>query len=332
MLYQHRVDAEVPIEDVAGTVKDLIDAGKVAHFGLSEAGADTIRRTHAVQPVAAVQNEYSIWARESDAEVLPTCAELGIGFVPWSPLGQGFLTGTVGRGQSFDGNDIRSRFPRFTAEALDANQPVADLVVDIAARQQVTPAQVALAWLLAKSPNVVPHPRLPQDPTDSGEPHRRRSPPHPERDRRDRPAVRRPDRDRSPRAAATKATAEPRPRRSSVFTATERKFIVSDDNLTPAQRLVGDFAPKLAELTDHVLFGDVWERSGLSKRDRSLVTVASLVTSGSTEQLVGHLRRAKDNGLTEDELKEAIIHLAFYAGWPKAMSAIQVAKKVFTDA
>jgi aryl-alcohol dehydrogenase-like predicted oxidoreductase len=158
LLYQHRVDPEVPIEDVAGTVKELIDAGKVAQFGLSEAGADTIRRAHAVQPVAAVQNEYSIWARESEAEVLPTCAELGIGFVPWSPLGQGFLTGTVGRGQSFDRNDIRSRFPRFTAEALNANQPVVDLVVDIAARQQVTPAQVALAWLLAKSPNVVPIP------------------------------------------------------------------------------------------------------------------------------------------------------------------------------
>jgi hypothetical protein len=199
LLYQHRVDPELPIEDVAGTVKELIDAGKVAHFGLSEAGVDTIRRTHAGQPVAAVQNEYSIWARESDAEVLPTCAELGIGFVPWSPLGQGFLTGTVGRGQSFDGNDIRSRFPRFTAEALDANQPVADLVVDIAARQQVTPAQVALAWLLAGVPERRAHPRLPQGPTDSGEPHRRRSPPQPERDRRDRPAVRRPDRDRSPR-------------------------------------------------------------------------------------------------------------------------------------
>ena len=119
---------------------------------------DTIRRGHAVQPVAAVQNEYSIWARESEAEVLPTCAELGIGFMPWSPLGQGFLTGRVGRGQSFDGNDIRSRFPRFTAEALDANQPVVDLVVEIAARQQVTPAQVALAWLLASPRTSCPSP------------------------------------------------------------------------------------------------------------------------------------------------------------------------------
>jgi aryl-alcohol dehydrogenase-like predicted oxidoreductase len=145
----------VPIEDVAGTVKELINVGKVAHFALSEAGTDTIRRAHAVQSVAAVRNEYSIWAPESEAEVLPTCAELGMGFVPWSPLGQGFLTGTVGWGPSFDSNDIRSRFPRFTAEALDANQPVVDLVVDIAARQQVTPAQVASAWLLAKSPNVV---------------------------------------------------------------------------------------------------------------------------------------------------------------------------------
>ncbi|HYI52597.1 MAG TPA: aldo/keto reductase [Microlunatus sp.] len=158
LLYQHRVDPNVPIEDVAGTVKELIDAGKVAHFGLSEAGADTIRRAHAVQSVAAVQNEYSIWARESEAEVLPTCADLGIGFVPWSPLGQGFLTGTVQAGQSFDSNDIRSRFPRFTKEALDANQPVVDLVVDIAGRRQVTPAQVALAWMLTKSPHIVPIP------------------------------------------------------------------------------------------------------------------------------------------------------------------------------
>jgi aryl-alcohol dehydrogenase-like predicted oxidoreductase len=158
LLYQHRVDPNVSIEDVAGTVKELIDSGKVAGFGLSEAGADTIRRAHVVQAVTAVQNEYSIWARDSEAEVLPTCAELGVGFVPWSPLGQGFLTGTVGQGQSFDSKDIRSRFPRFTAEALEANQPVLDLVVDIAARHQVTAAQVALAWLLTKSPHIVPIP------------------------------------------------------------------------------------------------------------------------------------------------------------------------------
>jgi aryl-alcohol dehydrogenase-like predicted oxidoreductase len=158
LLYQHRVDPNVPIEDVAGTVRELIEAGKVAGFGLSEAGADTIRRAHVVQAVTAVQNEYSIWARESEAEVLPTCAELGIGFVPWSPLGQGFLTGTVHRGQSFDSNDIRSRFPRFTSEALDANQPIVDLVLDIADRLEATPAQVALAWLLAKAPHIVPIP------------------------------------------------------------------------------------------------------------------------------------------------------------------------------
>jgi aryl-alcohol dehydrogenase-like predicted oxidoreductase len=152
LLYQHRVDPQVPIEDVAGTVKTLIEAGKVAHFGLSEASADTIRRAHTVHPVAAVQSEYSIWARDPEAGVLPTCAELGIGFVPWSPLGQGFLTGTVGREASFTASDIRSRFPRFTPEALAANQPIVDLVVEIAERQQVTPGQVALAWLLAKSP------------------------------------------------------------------------------------------------------------------------------------------------------------------------------------
>ena len=158
LLYQHRVDPEVPIEDVAGTVKDLIASGKVVHFGLSEASADTIRRAHAVQPVAAVQSEYSIWARDPEAEVLPACAELGIGFVPWSPLGQGFLTGTVGRSESFAANDIRSRFPRFTPEALAANQPIVDLVTEIADRSHVTAGQVALAWLLAKSPSIVPIP------------------------------------------------------------------------------------------------------------------------------------------------------------------------------
>jgi aryl-alcohol dehydrogenase-like predicted oxidoreductase len=124
LLYQHRVDLNVPIEDVAGTVRGLIVEGKVGHFGLSEASADTIRRAHAVQPVAAVQSEYSIWARDPETEILPVCEELGIGFVPWSPLGQGFLTGAVGKDQSFAANDIRSRFPRFTQEALEANQPV----------------------------------------------------------------------------------------------------------------------------------------------------------------------------------------------------------------
>jgi aryl-alcohol dehydrogenase-like predicted oxidoreductase len=158
LLYQHRVDPDVPIEDVAGTVRDLIAEGKVGHFGLSEASAKTIRRARAVQPVTAVQSEYSIWARDPEAEVLPVCQELGIGFVPWSPLGQGFLTGTVGRGDSFSDNDIRSRFPRFTREALEANQPIVDLVKEIAQRKGVTPGQVALAWLLARSRSIVPIP------------------------------------------------------------------------------------------------------------------------------------------------------------------------------
>ncbi|WP_431904616.1 aldo/keto reductase [Amycolatopsis thermoflava] len=158
LLYQHRVDPQVPIEDVAGTVRDLITEGKVAHFGLSEASADTIRRAHAVQPVAAVQSEYSIWARDPEDEVLPVCEELGIGFVPWSPLGQGFLTGKVSAGQSFSSDDIRSTFPRFTQEALEANQPVVDLVKEIATSKDATPAQVALAWLLAKKPWIVPIP------------------------------------------------------------------------------------------------------------------------------------------------------------------------------
>lgn len=158
LLYQHRVDPNVPIEDVAGAVKDLIQAGKVKYFGLSEAGAQTIRRAHAVQPVAAVQNEYSLWARDAEAEVLAACEELGVGFVPWSPLGQGFLTGTVSTDQTFAANDIRSRFPRFTPEAMAANQPLVELVGKIAQRQQATPAQIALAWLLAQKPFIVPIP------------------------------------------------------------------------------------------------------------------------------------------------------------------------------
>lgn len=158
LLYQHRVDPNVPIEEVAGTVKELVDEGKVLHFGLSEAGADTVRRAHAVLPVSAVQNEYSLWARDPEPEVLPACAELGIGFVPWSPLGQGFLTGTVASTATFTADDIRSRFPRFTPEALAANQPIVDLVNEVARSAGATPAQVALAWLLSRGESVVPIP------------------------------------------------------------------------------------------------------------------------------------------------------------------------------
>lgn len=158
LLYQHRVDPGVPIEDVAGTVKDLIAAGKVKHFGLSEAGAETLRRAHAVQPVAALQSEYSLWARDPEAEVLPTCAELGIGFVPWSPLGQGFLTGTLQAGQSFEAGDVRSRFPRFAPAIMAANQPLLDLLARVARGKGASSAQVALAWLLAQGPWVVPIP------------------------------------------------------------------------------------------------------------------------------------------------------------------------------
>ena len=158
LFYQHRVDPNVPIEDVAGAVKDLIAEGKVKHFGLSEASAQTIRRAHAVQPVAAVQSEYSLWARDPEAEVLPTCEELGIGFVPWSPLGQGFLTGKVDAKTSFESTDVRSRFPRFTEEARVANQPIVDSLTKIAARKKATPAQIALAWLLSKQPWIVPIP------------------------------------------------------------------------------------------------------------------------------------------------------------------------------
>jgi len=158
LFYQHRVDPNVPIEDVAGAVKDLITEGKVKHFGLSEASAQTVRRAHAVQPVAAVQSEYSLWARDPEAEVLPTCEELGIGFVPWSPLGQGFLTGKVDAKTSFESTDVRSRFPRFTEEARVANQPIVDSLNKIAARKKATPAQIALAWLLSKKPWIVPIP------------------------------------------------------------------------------------------------------------------------------------------------------------------------------
>jgi aryl-alcohol dehydrogenase-like predicted oxidoreductase len=158
IFYQHRVDPAVPIEDVAGTIKDLIQAGKVKHFGLSEAGADTIRRAHAVQPVTAVQSEYSIWTRDPEPEVLPTCEELGIGFVPWSPLGQGFLTGKIDASTKFESTDFRAVFPRFTEEARKANLAVVDLLKQIAERKKATPAQIALAWLLAKKPWIVPIP------------------------------------------------------------------------------------------------------------------------------------------------------------------------------
>jgi aryl-alcohol dehydrogenase-like predicted oxidoreductase len=158
LFYQHRVDPDVPIEEVAGAVKDLIRQGKVRHFGLSEAGAQTIRRAHAVQPVTALQSEYSLWWREPEAEVLPTLEELGIGFVPFSPLGKGFLTGKIDENTRFDATDFRNIVPRFSPEARKANQAVVDLLGSIAARTKATPAQVALAWLLAQKPWIVPIP------------------------------------------------------------------------------------------------------------------------------------------------------------------------------
>jgi aryl-alcohol dehydrogenase-like predicted oxidoreductase len=159
LYYQHRVDPDVPIEDVAGAVKELIEAGKVKHFGMSEAAAGTIRRAHAVQPLTAVQSEYSLWWRRPEEEVLATCGELGIGFVPFSPLGKGFLTGTINASTSFDpGNDIRTTIPRFTPDALRHNQAVVDLLSSIAQRKGATPGQIALAWLLAQKPWIVPIP------------------------------------------------------------------------------------------------------------------------------------------------------------------------------
>ena len=158
LLYQHRVDPEVPIEDVAGAMKDLIAEGKVTHYGLSEAGAQTIRRAHAVHPVAAIQSEYSIWTRDPEPEVLPTCEELGIGFVPWSPLGQGFLTGKIDATTTFDSSDFRAVFPRFTPDAREANMALVEVIKQIAQRKNATPAQVALAWLLAQKPWIVPIP------------------------------------------------------------------------------------------------------------------------------------------------------------------------------
>ena len=158
LLYQHRVDPAVPIEDVAGAVKQLIAEGKVRHFGLSEAGAATIRRAHAVQPVTAVQSEYSIWTRDPEAEVLPTCEELGIGFVPFSPLSSGFLTGKIDQTTTFGSSDVRSRYPRFAPEARQSNLALVDLLKRIAARKHATPAQVALGWLLAQKAWIVPIP------------------------------------------------------------------------------------------------------------------------------------------------------------------------------
>ena len=158
LLYQHRVDPNVPIEDVAGAVKQLIQAGKVKHFGLSEAGVKTIRRAHAVQPLTAVQSEYSLWWRKPEQEVIPALEELGIGFVPYSPLGKGFLTGKIDENARFDSSDFRSTLPRFTPEALKANQALIDLLGNIAKRKKATPAQIALAWLLAQKPWIVPIP------------------------------------------------------------------------------------------------------------------------------------------------------------------------------
>jgi aryl-alcohol dehydrogenase-like predicted oxidoreductase len=158
LFYQHRVDPDVPIEDVAGAVKGLIQEGKVKHFGLSEAGAQTIRRAHAVQPVTAVQSEYSLWTRRPEAEVLPTLEELGIGFVPYSPLGKGFLTGKIDENTTFDSSDFRNILPRFTPEARKANQALVDLLGKTAERKRATPAQIALAWLLAQKPWIVPIP------------------------------------------------------------------------------------------------------------------------------------------------------------------------------
>ncbi|HTV96149.1 MAG TPA: aldo/keto reductase [Steroidobacteraceae bacterium] len=158
LFYQHRVDPEVPIEDVAGTVKQLIQAGKVRHFGLSEAGVQTIRRAHAVQPVTALQSEYSLWWRAPQSEVLPALEQLGIGLVPYSPLGRGFLTGKIDENTTFDSSDFRNIVPRFTPQARKANKALVDLLATLAARKKVTPAQLALAWLLAQRPWIVPIP------------------------------------------------------------------------------------------------------------------------------------------------------------------------------
>jgi aryl-alcohol dehydrogenase-like predicted oxidoreductase len=158
LFYQHRVDPGVPIEDVAGAVKELLQQGKVKHFGLSEAGVQTIRRAHAVQPLTALQNEYSLWFRDPEEEVLPTLEELGIGFVPYSPLGRGFLTGKINENTTFDSSDFRNILPRFTPEARKTNQALVDLLGEIAKRKKATPAQIALAWLLAQKPWIVPIP------------------------------------------------------------------------------------------------------------------------------------------------------------------------------
>ena len=158
LLYQHRVDPDVPIEDVAGTVRELVEEGKVRHFGLSEAGVQTIRRAHAVQPVTALQNEYSLWWREPEEEIIPTVEELGIGFVPFSPLGKGFLTGKIDENTAFESGDFRNTVPRFDPEARKANRAFVELLERIAEREQVTPAQIALAWLLAQRPWIVPIP------------------------------------------------------------------------------------------------------------------------------------------------------------------------------
>ena len=178
LYYQHRVNPEVPIEEMAGAVKDLVAVGKVKHFGMSEAAEDTIRRAHAVQPVTAVQSEYNLWWRRPEQGVLAACAELGIGFVPFSPLGKGFLTGTVDTSTTFAANDLRAQIPRFSGEALQHNLALVEEVKTIATAKGATPGQVALAWLLAQQPWIVPDPRHHQAPPTRGEPRRRRRHPH----------------------------------------------------------------------------------------------------------------------------------------------------------
>ncbi len=312
LFYQHRVDPKVPIEEVAGTVKELIQEGKVKHFGMSEAGVQTVRRAHAVQPVTAVQSEYSLWWRRPEEELLPALEELGIGFVPFSPLGKGFLTGKIDETHDFR----QVGFPHYRAAlhpggaegesgaggpaAPDCGPQAGDAGADrtgLAAGAEAVDRSHSRHHEAARLEENIGSAEVELGPEDLREIEDAASKitiqgaRYPEEFERE---------DRYLGGNLEKGNGEmSKPKKTSV-----------------AQKMIGDFAPKLAELTDEVLFAEVWERKELSPRDRSLITVAALVAGGNTEQLSFHLNKAKENGLSEGELVEVITHLAFYCGWP----------------
>ena len=363
LYYQHRVDPDVPIEDVAGAVKDLIQQGKVKHFGLSEAAADTIRRAHAVQPVTAVQSEYSLWYREPEREILPTLEELGIGFVPFSPLGKGFLTGKIDDTTTFDSSDFRSSVPRFTAENRKANQALVDLLQSMAQRKHATrrsdcagvaPGAAAVDRADSRHDEVAPAGGERQGcgrGAHGGRPRRHRerriTNHHPGRsisrgDGADEQSltltrrnivtrmagtVHRHLADRSDADACEKTARLAKPEKSQGGTMQSTQPNIQGRRLSPED--VRTVAPALEAYTQERLYGDVWKRPDLTPRDRSLITIAALIARGQAPALTYYLNQAIENGVKPREISETITHLAFYAGWANAFAAVGAAKDVF---